>query len=244
MSKWALRYLELKKELDGDLKNSKEFIQANLHLPGIKEFYIDECINQGQYDKAVQLLEDGKITEVTFPGIVHEYSLQLKDLYKQLNYDGKYRNELWQLMLGHRDLTVYDELKEQYSAEEWPNKQAIIFNELEKRPYSGIDILYRSEGMYNKLLKLAVRQNDTWMMHKYKNDLVKRFPEAVLDKYVQNVENMAAGASNRKRYWTVITELREIKNLPGGENVVNEIAESWKETYKNRPAMMDELEKL
>lgn len=244
MGEWALRYLKLKKELDGDLNNVKEFIQTNIHLPGVRDFYTEECINQEEYDKAIQLLEDGKITEVTFPGVVHKYSLQLKNLYKQLNDDDKYRNELWQLIIGHGDLTVYDEIKAQYSAEEWLEKQGIIFDELEKKPYSKIDTIYRSEGMYDRLLNLALRQNGTWMVHKYKNVLVEKFPEVVLDKYVQNIEDMAAGASNRKRYWTVVTELREIKKLRGGENVVNEIAERWKEIYKNRPAMMDELSRL
>lgn len=243
LGQWASRYLKIRQELDGDLDNSKKFIQEHLYLPVIREIYIEECIKHGQYEKAINLLEEGKITEVTSPGIVHEYSLKLKNLYKQLNYNLRYKNELWQLLLSHGDLTVYEELKTQYTSEEWPDKQNIIFKTLEERPYSGIDLLYRSEGLYDKLLQLAVRQNDTWMLEKYKKELLKRFPEAVLDKYVENIEAMAFGASNRKRYWSVVTELKAIKKMPGGAQIANDIAKSWKETYKNRPAMMDELKR-
>lgn len=241
---WALRYLELKIELEGSLNNSKNFIRENLHLPGIREFYTEKCIEQGRYDTAVALLEEGKISEVTFPGTVHQYSLQLKDLYRRLNDNLRYKNELWQLVLRDGELTIYDEVKSLYSAEEWPEKQDIIFRTLEERPYSGVDLLYRSERMYDKILNLAMKQNGMWMIEKYKKELAERFPEAVLAKYVENVEDMAYSASNRKRYWSVVTALKTIEKMPGGEPVAKEIAENWKETYKNRPAMMDELKRF
>lgn len=69
----------------------------------------------------------------------------------------------------------------------------------------------------------------------------KEFPERVRDAYVQYVRKQAELVSDRKRYKELVQYLKKIRKYPEGDAVASEIAGEWKEKYRRRPAMMDEL---
>ena len=55
---------------------------------------------------------------------------------------------------------------------------------------------------------------------------------------------MASYTSDRKNYKNLVSLLRRMQKMKGGFKVVGEISEQWRMKYRNRPAMMDELNKL
>lgn len=48
-------------------------------------------------------------------------------------------------------------------------------------------------------------------------------------------------ASYRKMYKEIMTYLKEIGKYPNGEDIARKIADEWKQKYRRRSAMMDEL---
>lgn len=66
--------------------------------------------------------------------------------------------------------------------------------------------------------------------------------EEVRKKYWNNlaVRKYCMDTSNRKQYIYMVSLLQRMQQIKGGTKIV----EDWKEKYKNRPAMMDELSKL
>ena len=65
---------------------------------------------------------------------------------------------MWRIVLEYRpgDLDTYKELKTYYSADEWDEKREIIFKQNDIR---NIDTLYAYDGLYDRLLKLALEEN-------------------------------------------------------------------------------------
>ena len=55
---------------------------------------------------------------------------------------------------------------------------------------------------------------------------------------------MAKRTGSRAHYRELVALLREIRQMPGGKEEIIRITGKWKELYRNRPAMMDELKKL
>ena len=67
------------------------------------------------------------------------------------------------------------------------------------------------------------------------------YPEKLLQLYREIVEKQAESTGDRKHYYQIVEELRIMKSIIGGDKVVDEIIKKWKIQYRNRSAMMDEL---
>ncbi|WP_414048742.1 SWIM zinc finger family protein [Macrococcus animalis] len=62
--------------------------------------------------------------------------------------------------------------------------------------------------------------------------------------YERFLNKIAADASDRKRYRELMGYLKEIKEMQGDEEIAERLERQWRLLYKNRPAMMDELNKV
>ncbi len=65
-----------------------------------------------------------------------------------------------------------------------------------------------------------------------------------LEKYTKESEQSASYVSNRQHYRELADILLEIRQLPGGQQRSSEIEQHWREIYRNRRAMMDELNQM
>lgn len=54
----------------------------------------------------------------------------------------------------------------------------------------------------------------------------------------------AEPTTNRKTYRMIAQMIRQMKNIPNSNIAVEKLLGYLKETYKNRPAMIDELSQL
>lgn len=81
-------------------------------------------------------------------------------------------------------------------------------------------------------------------MQQYENVLKREYPEQLLQKYKTEVNNMAIHTGDRKKYRQLVAILRKMKKIRGGSKIVEDIVAEWKDHYRNRPAMMDELSRL
>ena len=79
------------------------------------------------------------------------------------------------------------------------------------------------------------------MLHQYTDLLSEKYPEQLLQIYREIVEKQAESTGDRKHYYQIVEELRIMKSINGGDKIVNEIIKKWKVQYKNRSAMLDEL---
>lgn len=68
-------------------------------------------------------------------------------------------------------------------------------------------------------------------------------PERVIKMYADYLNNVAAIANDRKGYRHLMSYLKKIAKCDGGKPVAEDIVVSWKQEYKHKSAMMDELRK-
>ena len=81
------------------------------------------------------------------------------------------------------------------------------------------------------------------LLDQYEKVLKKHLPNEVRDMYMRYVKNEAVQTADRKAYKYLMSYLKKITKYPDGEKIARDIAECWKQDYKRRPAMMDELRK-
>lgn len=244
LGEMILRRINIMEEMEVSQNIIEDYWKENLEINEVRKHYIDICINRKDYDMAIKLLREGKDKEKDWPGIVTNYSLKLKDLYKQIGEQKLYEEELWSLVLNYKagDVELYKELKSFYTDKEWMEKREIVFSKLS--PYRGIDKLYELEELYDRLINIILNSNGLYMLIEYEKVLKDIYPKELLDKYENTVKAMATNTSGRAHYREIVSILRRMKKYPEGKEKVSEIVSDWRLRYRNRPAMMDELSKL
>lgn len=104
--------------------------------------------------------------------------------------------------------------------------------------------IYVEEKLYNRLLQYVDENCSIYILHTYESVLVKHFPEYILEKYSILLEKSAKHTASRKTYAEWAATLNKMATWRGGKKCVANILKKWKTTYKNRPAMLDEIKKV
>ena len=104
--------------------------------------------------------------------------------------------------------------------------------------------ILETEQLYEQLLDVLLRSNDKYLLHQYTDLLSEKYPEPLLQIYREIVEKQAESTGSRQHYRQIVEDLRIMKSINGGDEVVDEIIKKWKVQYKNRSAMLDELNRV
>ena len=104
--------------------------------------------------------------------------------------------------------------------------------------------ILETEQLYGQLFDVILRSNNIDLLHQYTHVLNDEYPEKLIQLYREFVEKQAESTGSRKHYYQIVEELRIMKSITGGDKVVDEIIKKWKIQYKNRSAMLDELNRV
>ena len=78
----------------------------------------------------------------------------------------------------------------------------------------------------------------------YEKTLKKLDTERLLKKYANIINDEIKIVSDRKKYKQIIKVLVKMKGYVGGDEVVDKIANEWRNKYKRRKALIDEMKIL
>lgn len=206
----------------------------------LSEFY------EGQQDdaKAISVLEQAYAADSTPSYIARECCEKLKELYKKTGNQERYLQMLWDLALTIHvaNIDLYRELKSQYKPEEWREQREKILTSWGTNPYAGQ--LYAEEKLYDRLLCHVQKHCRLSEVQQYESILKENFPDELLQLYEHIVTEIAVQGLGRPSYVKIVRILRKMKRLPGGPPFVQALVGQWRQQYKRRRAMMEELDKL
>ena len=243
LSHLVIYRLELMQNLNLDKATLNAFAERYWKFPEIRKWAAAEREKEGNIEDAIRIYEQGLDLDRDLRGLVRDYAIKLKELYLASGRDDDYLSILWDLELKYQpgNLDIYRELKSRYALEAWVMQRERIYDSL---PSYSKAALFLEEGLYDRLLTCCLSSPGITGLREYKNELLKRYPAEVLDRYVNTVEGMAKNTGTRRHYQELVALLREIRKMPGGKEQVVNITGKWREKYRSRPAMMDELKKL
>ncbi len=95
-----------------------------------------------------------------------------------------------------------------------------------------------------KSIRYVLAQPEIYTLGQYESALVEQYPEQILNKYEEFLQKSACNTATRKTYRKWVGLLIHMKKIKGGKSCVKKIADSWRSSYNNRPAMMQEIDKL
>lgn len=240
---WAKHHLQVMNQLSFPQEAVDDYCKKYIRLSGIRKYYVDECIKMKRYEEAIRILEEGKLADKAYRSSVLAYSKKLKAIYAETQQCEKYKKELWRIMLEYDlgDLDTYKELKTCYTASEWNEKREIIFNQ---KGIRGIDALYAYDGLYDRLLKLALETDGLYYIFKYEDVIRDLAPQEILKRYEGVVRKKAAYTSDRSTYQEIAGLLKKMQGYPNGKELVQTLIAEFRVAYRRRPAMMRELDSV
>lgn len=233
---WLSVKLDIMNADENLTQEQERLYKENWDSPKIKLWYVQKRLDEEKFDEAIAVMK-----ELISVDNAYAYKEKLKEVYKMAGREKGYTDMLVELAQTHGDLEAFYELKEQYYPEDWATIREGIIEQMPKR---NLDVVFYSEEMDGKLLEYAVNYDGLFYVDKYKLLLVKKYPEAVLKKYVKEAEKAAMWADKRSKYKALVRLLKTIKSLPGGEDAAKELIERWKCIYNRRTAMIEEMNKL
>lgn len=241
---FAKKYLELlkknkasKKEISAVYKKYWEYIPIRMDC-------VYTCINNKEYDKALDYIDECIDFEYENQDRM-KFNIKLKkDIYKKQGNIKAYREELKNLILFFNDTNLEDyvELRSLFSDKEWIKERDSIIEQL--TPGRFLCEILETEQLYGQLFDVILRSNNRDLLHQYTRVLNDEYPEKLIQLYREFVEKQAESTGSRKHYYQIVEELRIMKSITGGDKVVDEIIKKWKIQYKNRSAMLDELNRV
>ncbi len=242
--KWALSYLELLERSRVSSPKFEEVYRKYWNIVAVRQFYVDKCIEKNDYAKAIEILHESQEIDHDSRHLVASYSVQLKDLYRKSGDKNNYISQLWQLALNDEpgNLDLYQELKSQYDHQEWTRLRDRILLGLPR--HINIAPLLNEDKLYGRLMGYVYERPGLSLVFEYEQVLKPEYSRQILNKYALELDNMAQVSSNRGRYREMVTLLVKMKKFQGGEDLVNSIVSRWREDYRRRRAMMEELNQV
>ncbi len=244
VNKWALVYLDFIAGIDSYENIIENEFRKYCIYPDIRKRYVDRCLQNNEYDKAINLLDEGIIKDADDSSVVSYYIVKKKEIYLKTGDRDNYLKQLWNLVLKNAvgNMDIYRELRQQYDEAEWCKLRENIFKSIS--PSQDLAKYYKEEKLYDRLLICIEKSTGFFTLEEYADVLKNIYPEQILYKYRIELEKSSSYAGGRQHYADMVAIMRKMKKISGGQKVVNEIAEEWRKLYKNRRAMMDELGKL
>ena len=210
----------------------------------VRQWYVERCLEREDTDEAIRVLEESKVLDAGMWGLLLKYEKLLWKLYRQQGEPDKSKDSLIHLFIDLQcdDFEYWKELRDLYTPKQWKDVRADLIGRMQSDHQRCL--FYREEGMTEQLAEEVLHSKNLSFIRQYKNELLPQYSDGLLHAYETVVQSMARDTSGRGTYQQIVSVLREMQQMPEGEDFVQKIKKEFQIRYHNRPAMMDELRKL
>lgn len=244
MNHWVLEYLKLMIKYQCSKKQIDQFVRKYWMYSAIRQYFINLYMDELKYDLVLKILDESIRLDKEEISLVKEYQHQKKEIYLLQGDHDSYIKQLYNLVCFYDvgDFDTYLELKKQYTTNQWCEKREEVFDKIKR--HVDMKKFYEEEKLDDRLFKCIMKEPGLSSVRNYKTILKNHYSQEILEKYKKEVDHLALHTTGRKTYHYLVCLLREMKEIKGGDKMVEEISHQWQIKYNNRPAMMDELQHL
>ncbi|MEW9674263.1 hypothetical protein ABLT31_36490 [Ammoniphilus sp. 3BR4] len=225
-------------------EQEKEYVKQHLHLPSFRKIAIQQALDQGRFEEAIQLAQEGEEQDKAngWRGLVKQWKELRYEAYRASGQLEQQRSLGEELALDG-DYSYYQRIKNTYLPSEWPPVYQRILEKLEQDRWPGqiyTQILIEEQETA-RLLEFVKRQPAR--VEEFYSTLVKEFPKETKELFQIHIENTANQSSTRRDYQNVC-RIIQMLNRAGGQAEADQAIRLLLAKYPRRPAFREELLKL
>jgi len=233
----------------GLIHEAETVISEYLAFSDVRKLRVEKLVYEKQYEQAIDLINDGiKIAgSNNHPGTAADWKDKLLDIYLLQKNTDKIISTAEDLFINGRDSRkYYPVLKKHITLAEWPGALQRLLAGMKDSEWSGVndfkaEILIEHK-MWNQLFALCKKAN-VESIEKYEKYLEPHYAKEIFDAYFNYAEKQAL-ITDKQAYSNVARLLKKMKRYEGGNKVVDQLLLTYRELYKRRKNMMEELKGL
>lgn len=215
LTQWVLIKLELMRSLGKGEISCGKVEEQYWHLPEIRKAKVRGCFENGNISEAIRILDESRRLDIDKPGLIIDYSRQIRELYRELGDMKNCRKEARHILQSsHHDfLEDFRIWKALCVSEEWETERETVFDGMKDR--SLLRELYCEEELYDRLMG-SLMESMTWELPKYEKVLKPLYPGELLAWYEQDVCQRAKHPGTREHYRHLADILLHMRKYPDG----------------------------
>lgn len=227
--------------------DADKYLEQHLDNFDLRHELISKVFAKKNFQKASELALGGvEYDKKNKPGLVKDWYVWLLKIAQAEKVQEKIIGYARLLYIGNYSLDIdcYKIMKKQVSSKDWELFVEKLIEEIGKLDsWSKTDQLadvFIREKSWNKLFELLKQSPTFHMIEDYEKYLKKEYAAELADLYAEAILIYMVNNLGRKYYQEVCRYIRRIKKL-GCKDKATQIISLLKNTYPNRPAMIDEL---
>ena len=227
---------------------AESFLKEHLRYPAIRRRAIERAVQRKDFISVKALAAEGiSLAERSrLPGLVNEWVVWLLRAAETEKNVPEIKQHALGLFLKTGDFDYYRHYKKCFAKSEWNPEVENVVNLIKQsggyHEHTLAQVLIE-EAKWDGLLGF-VRQNPTsYALEAYQKYLSSRFPKELTEIYEKVIAEELAPLVGRGSYKRLCQFLRQMKKL-GAEDRVKTLVEKLCVLYKNRPAMLEELQEV
>lgn len=252
LTTWILMKADTMKAIGATDEEINKLLSKYIYLDEIRERFVDSLERKGDYLRAARLLNEGKQISSEKrrrrPGTVRKYCDRLISVYKKMGDHEAYKRELYEMLYEHDmgSVSVYTELRDLYTPEEWVQQREEIIRNLSHRGISNfrLDRIYAEEKLLDRLLASVLSSESICSLEEYEDMLKCEYSRELLGAYEKAAKKEAESANKRSKYRKIASILNHMRSYSGGGELVRQIVKEFRVKYKRRKAMQEELDQV
>ena len=244
----AVKYRLLKK-IKGEAV-AEAFLQENIQNDRFRRIAIEQALKSSNYDIAIKLAKDGVKQDMkTKPGLAMEwYDWLLKTAQAQNDVPKIIEYARYLLIDNFRnEQDYYQILKQHVKQEEWNAFVKNIIQDIKSQKrwinYNLIAKIYIQEKWWSQLWEIVKNDGNLSTIEQYESYLSKDYAKELAELYAAKILLFLNRNMGRSHYVNACRYIRRIIKL-GEQSKANEVIAALKAKYKNRPALIQELNKV
>lgn len=214
----------------------QRFIDDNIEYPVFREIAINRCLENGEFDKAVEYATEGEKQ--------NEFILMWKELkyeaYKKMGAIDEQKS-LAKELLFKGEIKYYSELKSLSQDENFYSNFQDDLKKLKKASSRTYLEIIEMENDLDAIMEYVRKK--PYAVEEYAEKLLPKYRTEVGVIYYKYLKKQAENNSNRKEYRGFCRMIEEYGNVMG-QDAAMRLIEELKATYRRKRAFVDELNKI
>lgn len=227
-------------------EKAEELKKENISKPSFRRLALESAFANREFEKAIQLANDGIEQDKDLRGLVLEWRqwlLKIAQAQQDKNQIIAISRSLF-MQRYTRGTDYYQIMKDNVGKESWTDFiEKIVSELLSSRSWPDRElavVIYIKEEWWERLLKHISQVPNLREIEMYEQYLSKQYSKELIDLYLKCLPGQAESANSRSNYKDVCRYLNRMLKLGALEQVSRLIA-TFKVKYSKRSAFMEEL---